>query len=384
MTGYVKEHDRIPFAQKSRKKPLEGVRIIDAGNMVAAPYTTVLLADFGANVIKIEHPKNGDGQRKLEPIKDGVPLWWKAIARNKRCITLDLSKPKGAAVLKDLTKPADVVAENYRPGTLERWGLGYDVLKAVNSRIILLRISGFGQTGPQRDRPGFGRIAEAMSGLTNLIGDPDGPPMSPGYPIGDLVAGMFGAFAIMMALYHRDLRQGEGQVIDLALYESVFRLLDFDPIQVSGPFYFDPFPLLAERGVAVPFFHYGMAGRMWGELYPNYGEEHMFGRILTPMEEMARFVMYNSWAGLGHRWLNDTLRVARDLKVNGIVNFIQVGCTAISGLNTLLAENSERELGIPTLNIEGRMLDATFFDQSEFETRMDVFIDSCLDRKAAV
>ncbi len=231
MTGYVKEHDRIPFAQKSRKKPLEGVRIIDAGNMVAAPYTTVLLADFGANVIKIEHPKNGDGQRKLEPIKDGVPLWWKAIARNKRCITLDLSKPKGAAVLKDLTKPADVVAENYRPGTLERWGLGYDVLKAVNSRIILLRISGFGQTGPQRDRPGFGRIAEAMSGLTNLIGDPDGPPMSPGYPIGDLVAGMFGAFAIMMALYHRDLRQGEGQVIDLALYESVFRLLDFDPIQ---------------------------------------------------------------------------------------------------------------------------------------------------------
>jgi benzoyl-CoA reductase/2-hydroxyglutaryl-CoA dehydratase subunit BcrC/BadD/HgdB len=153
---------------------------------------------------------------------------------------------------------------------------------------------------------------------------------------------------------------------------------------VSGPFYFDPFPLLAKRGVAVPYFQYGMAGRMWGTLYPNYGEEQMFGRTLTPMEEMARFVMYNSWAGLGNRWLDDTLRVARDLKVNGIINFIQVGCTAISGLNTVLAQNSERELGIPTLNIEGRMLDATFFDQSEFETRMDVFIDSCLDRKAAV
>ena len=231
MAGYAKEHYRFPLSQPKQKKPLQGVRVIDAGNMVAAPYSTVLLADFGADVIKIEHPKDGDGQRKLEPIKDGIPLWWKTIARNKRCVTLNLSKPEGAAVFKDLVRPADVVAENYRPGTLERWGLGYDELKAVNSRIILLRISGFGQTGPHRDRPGFGRIAEAMSGLTNLIGEPDGPPMSPGYPLGDLVAGLFGAFAIMMALYHRDQRQGEGQVIDLALYESIFRLLDFDPIQ---------------------------------------------------------------------------------------------------------------------------------------------------------
>ncbi|MCZ6451344.1 MAG: CoA transferase [Deltaproteobacteria bacterium] len=231
MAGYAKEHYRFPLSQPKQKKPLQGVRVIDAGNMVAAPYSTVLLADFGADVIKIEHPKDGDGQRKLEPIKDGIPLWWKTIARNKRCVTLNLSKPEGAAVFKDLVRPADVVAENYRPGTLERWGLGYDELKAVNSRIVLLRISGFGQTGPHRERPGFGRIAEAMSGLTNLIGEPEGPPMSPGYPLGDLVAGLFGAFAIMMALYHRDQRQGEGQVIDLALYESIFRLLDFDPIQ---------------------------------------------------------------------------------------------------------------------------------------------------------
>ena len=231
MAGYAKEHYRFPLSQPKQKKPLQGVRVIDAGNLVAAPYSTVLLADFGADVIKIEHPKDGDGQRKLEPIKDGIPLWWKTIARNKRCVTLNLSKPEGAAVFKDLVRPADVVAENYRPGTLERWGLGYDELKAVNSRIVLLRISGFGQTGPHRERPGFGRIAEAMSGLTNLIGEPEGPPMSPGYPLGDLVAGLFGAFAIMMALYHRDQRQGEGQVIDLALYESIFRLLDFDPIQ---------------------------------------------------------------------------------------------------------------------------------------------------------
>ncbi len=229
--GYIEGHYEFPLTRRSDRKPLDRVRIIDAGNMVAAPFATALLADFGADVIKIEHPKHGDGQRKLEPIKDGIPLWWKAIARNKRCITLDLSKPQGAAVFKDLTRNADVVAENYRPGTLERWGLGYEELKVANPRVVLLRISGFGQTGPSRDRPGFGRIAEAMSGLTNLIGEPDGPPMSPGYPLGDLIAGLFGAFSVMTALYHRDTRGGEGQVIDLALNEAVFRLLDFDPIQ---------------------------------------------------------------------------------------------------------------------------------------------------------
>jgi len=229
--GYIEGHYEFPLTRRSDRKPLDGVRIIDAGNMVAAPFATSLLADFGADVIKIEHPKHGDGQRKLEPIKDGIPLWWKAVARNKRCITLDLSKPQGAVVFKDLTHKADVVVENYRPGTLERWGLGYEELKVANPRIVLLRISGFGQTGPYRDRPGFGRTAEAMSGLTNLIGEPDGPPMSPGYPLGDLIAGLFGAFGVMTALYHRDARGGEGQVIDLALNEAVFRLLDFDPIQ---------------------------------------------------------------------------------------------------------------------------------------------------------
>ncbi len=216
---------------KSDRKPLTGVKIIDAGNMVAAPFATSLLADFGADVIKIEHPKGGDGQRKLEPIKDGIPLWWKAIARNKRCITLDLSKPEGADVFKEMVRNADVVAENYRPGTLERWGLGYEELRNVNPSLILLRISGFGQTGPYRDRPAFGRIAEAISGLTNLIGEPDGPPMSPGYPLGDLISGLFGAFSVMIALYNRDARSGEGQMIDLALNEAIFRLLDFDAIQ---------------------------------------------------------------------------------------------------------------------------------------------------------
>jgi crotonobetainyl-CoA:carnitine CoA-transferase CaiB-like acyl-CoA transferase len=231
MADYIKEHYDFPLSQKSAHKPLTGVRVIDAGNMVAAPFATVLLADFGADVIKIEHPKYGDGQRKLEPIMKGIPLWWKSVARNKRCITLDLGKPEGAEIFRQLAKGQDVIVENYRPGTFEKWGIGYEALRAVDPKIIFLRISGFGQTGPYKNRAGFGRVAEAMSGLTNLIGEPDGPPMSPGYPLGDLIAGIFGSLSIMMALYNRDLRGGEGQVIDLALYEAVFRFLDFDPIQ---------------------------------------------------------------------------------------------------------------------------------------------------------
>jgi succinyl-CoA--D-citramalate CoA-transferase len=227
----VKDDFEFPLSRKSHHKPLQGVRVIDAGNMIAAPFATVMLADFGADVIKIEHPRYGDTQRKLEPMKDGIPLWWKTEARNKRCITLDLGKPQGAQVFKDLIRGRDVVAENYRPGTFERWGLGYDVLKAIDPRIILLRVSGYGQTGPHRGRPGFGRLAEAIGGLANLIGEADGPPMLPGYPIGDAISGLLGAYSVMVALYHRDLGGGEGQVIDLALNEAVFRIFDFDAIQ---------------------------------------------------------------------------------------------------------------------------------------------------------
>ena len=227
-----KEPYAFPLARKSHNKPLKGVRVIDAGNMVAAPFATVLLADFGAEVIKIEHPEYGDGQRKLEPItKEGIPLWWKSVARNKRCITLNLGKPEGAEIFKELCRNCDVVVENYRPGTFERWGIGQDVIEAIDPRIVMLRISGFGQTGPYKNRAGFGRVAEAMAGLTNLIGEADGPPMTPGYPLGDLIAGIFGAFSVMVALYNRDAGGGNGQVIDLALFEAVFRLLDFDAIQ---------------------------------------------------------------------------------------------------------------------------------------------------------
>ncbi len=224
------ERERFPFAEPSAAKPLRGIRVIDAGNMVAGPFVGELMADFGAEVIKVEHPAMGDGQRRLEPIADGVPLWWKVIGRNKKCVTLDLGARGAAEVFADLVRRADVVVENYRPGTFERWGIGYETLRAVNPRLVLLRISGYGQSGPYRSRPGFGRVAEAVGGLANLIGEPDGPPMTAGIPLGDYISGLFGAYAVMVALHHRDAG-GEGQVIDLALYEAVFRLLEFDAIQ---------------------------------------------------------------------------------------------------------------------------------------------------------
>jgi crotonobetainyl-CoA:carnitine CoA-transferase CaiB-like acyl-CoA transferase len=231
--------DQLPFAQPSPKLPLAGVRIIDAGTMVSAPFAAVLLGDFGADVIKVEQPGVGDGVRKLAPFKfaengagETIPLWWKNSARNKRCVTLNFREKEAIAVFKDLAATADVVIENYRPGTFERWGLGFEELRKVNPRIIMLRISGYGQTGPLKNRAGFGRVAEAVGGLTNLIGEPEpGPPMTPGIPLGDLITGLMGAWATMMALYYRDARGGEGQVIDLGLYESIFRLLEFDPIQ---------------------------------------------------------------------------------------------------------------------------------------------------------
>lgn len=211
--------------------PLEGLKVLDIATLIAGPLTASLLGDFGAEVVKVEHP-NGDPLRSLAPFKDTngrkVPLWWKVCARNKKGITLNLSTKKGQSLLKQLVRDADIVVENFRPGTLERWNLGYETLKAVNPRLILLRISGFGQYGPYRKRPGFGRIAEAMSGLTYITGFPDKPPVHAGFPLADSIAGMFGAFAAIFAVYHRDVKgTGEGQFIDLGLYEPVFRMLEF-------------------------------------------------------------------------------------------------------------------------------------------------------------
>ena len=212
--------------------PLRGLRVIDAGQMIAAPLACTLLADFGADVIKIEHPTQGDAMRTRPPEKDGRSLWWKVIARNKRNITLNLSTAEGQALLKKLAATADVVVENYRPGTFERWGLGYDVLAAINPRLILVRVSGYGQTGPYSQRGGYGTVAEAFSGIPSFTGFPDKPPtLSSSFAQADSIAGTFAAMAMMFALYERDQGgSGKGQEVDVSLYEPMFRLAEAQTI----------------------------------------------------------------------------------------------------------------------------------------------------------
>ncbi len=204
--------------------PLSGLRVIDAGVLFAGPVIGTLLADFGADVIKIEHPR-GDALRTLGWQKNGVSLWWAFVSRNKRLVTANLGTPEGAELLKELIRDADVLIESYRPGTFERWGLGPDVLSRINPRLVIVRTSGFGQTGPYSPRPGFGTVAESVSGFAHINGQPDGPPTLPPFALGDGVASLFGTFATMFALYHRDTHAAPGQVIDLAIYEPLFWLL---------------------------------------------------------------------------------------------------------------------------------------------------------------
>jgi crotonobetainyl-CoA:carnitine CoA-transferase CaiB-like acyl-CoA transferase len=205
-------------------KPLEGMRVVEAATLFAAPIAGMLLGDYGADVIKIEHPRRPDPARGHGPSKDDVGLWFKTLARNKRLMTLDLSQPDGRDVFLRLAERSDVVLENFRPGTLERWGVGWDELSAVNPRLVLARVSGFGQTGPYAGRPGFGTLAEAMSGFAALNGEPDGPPLLPPLALADGVAGFATAFAIMVALRARE-ETGRGQVVDTSLVEPLLTLL---------------------------------------------------------------------------------------------------------------------------------------------------------------
>lgn len=209
-------------------KPLDGVRVLDIASFIAAPFAASIMSEFGADVIKIEHPKGGDpwrryGTKTAEPDRS---MAWLTEARNKNSITLNLNSEKGANLFKELVKNADVVCENFRPGTLEKWGLGWEVLSKINPKLVLLRVSGYGQTGPYKDRPGFARIAHAYGGLTYLSGMPGEIPVTPGSTsLGDYMTGMYGCIGIMMALRHRDAT-GQGQMVDCALYESIFRALD--------------------------------------------------------------------------------------------------------------------------------------------------------------
>ncbi len=208
---------------------LQGVRILDVSTLFAGPLAATILGDFGAEVIKIEHPR-GDPVRDHGHSKNGIPLWWKMLSRNKKTITLNLSHREGQALMVRLVESADVLIENFRPGTLERWNLAPDRLREINPRLVVARVTGFGQFGPYAGRPGFGTLAESMSGFAHITGEPDGPPTLPPFGLADGIAAQATANAVLMALYHRDAHGGSGQVIDLAIIEPILTILGPQPI----------------------------------------------------------------------------------------------------------------------------------------------------------
>jgi len=209
------------------RQALDGIRVLDVATLFAGPLAATFLADFGADVLKVEHPR-GDPARLHGHTKDGIGLWWKMLARNKRAITLYLGSPAGQDLFRHLVKDADVVVENFRPGTLERWGLGYDQLAEINPGLVLARVTGFGQLGPYARRPGFGTLAEAMSGFAHITGQPDGPPTLPPFGLADGIAALATAYAIMVALRARE-DTGRGQVVDLAIIEPILTILGGQP-----------------------------------------------------------------------------------------------------------------------------------------------------------
>jgi len=228
-------------------QPLDGVKVVDIANFLAGPIASMFLADFGADVVKVERPGTGDELRFWGNDKDGVGLMYKMVNRNKRSVTADLRTPLGVEIVKRLISDADIVIENYRKGTLERWGLGYDVLSEINPGLIMLRVTGFGQTGPNSHRPGFGTLAEGYSGYAYITGYPDRPPLLPGFGLADDSAGLMGAFLAMVALQYKN-RSSKGQVIDMAIYEPLFTLLGPQVVD------FDQLGLVQERnGSRLPF-----------------------------------------------------------------------------------------------------------------------------------
>ncbi|WP_107402022.1 CaiB/BaiF CoA transferase family protein [Streptomyces oceani] len=228
-----------PTAVPAATTPLRGLRVLDLATLFAGPLAATMLGDFGAEVIKVEHPERPDPSRGHGPAKDGVGLWWKLLGRNKRNVTLDLSTPGGRDVLLRMAAQSDVIVENFRPGTLEKWDLGWEELSAVNPRLVLARVTGFGQFGPYARRAGFGTLAEAMSGFAAVTGEPDGPPTLPPFGLADSVAALSTAYAVMTALHHRR-ESGRGQVVDMAIIEPMLTVLGPQPIWYDQLGYVQP------------------------------------------------------------------------------------------------------------------------------------------------
>ncbi len=305
----MKDGTTATAAETAQQEPgaLAGIRVLDIATFVAAPFCGTILADFGAEVIKIEQPGSGDALRKFgTPTECGDTLVWLSEARNKKTVTLDLRRPEGAELLRRLVAQSDVLLENFRPGTLEKWGLGYEELARINPGLVMLRISAYGQTGPKSGEPGFARIAHAFSGLSFLAGEADGPPVVPGSTsMADYTSGMWGAIGVLTALRARD-RSGQGQFIDLGLYESVFRLLD-----EMAPAYARDGTVRKRMGAdtinVVPHSHYRTASGEWVAL------------ACTSDKMFERFAALIGDADLATRFPTSTDRVRHRDEVNGIV-----------------------------------------------------------------
>ena len=263
------------------KLPLAGIRVLDISNFLAAPMAGMFLADFGAEVVKVERPGGGDEMRLWGNNKNGVGLYYKVINRNKKSVTLDLRTPFGRDAVLKLARNTDVVIENYRPGTLEKWGLGYAALAEGNPGLVLVRVSGFGQTGPNSHRPGFGTLAEAYAGFAHINGEAEGPPLLPGFGLADSTTGLMGAFLAMVALKGREANGGRGQVVDLAIYETLFTLLgpqvvDFDQLGLVQQRSGSRLPFTAPRNT------YRTRDRRWVSMAGS--AQSIFVRVLAALE----------------------------------------------------------------------------------------------------
>ncbi len=309
-TAQSSAHATAPAA--AAPLPLAGLRVIDMATVIAAPFCATLLGEFGADVLKVEHPDGGDALRRFgTPSARGDTLTWLSESRNKRSLTLDLRQKEGAEIFKGLVAQTDVVCENFRTGTLEKWGLGWDVLREINPRLVMLRVTGYGQTGPYKDRPGFARVAHAVGGLAYLAGMPKGTPMTPGSTtLGDYMTGLYGCLGVMLALRHRDLT-GEGQYVDAALYESVFRCTE----ELAPAFAM--YGVVRERAgsshndFAVPHGHFSTKDGKWVAI--SCATDLLFARLAKAMgrPELATAETYGEQkTRLAHR--HDVNEIVRD------------------------------------------------------------------------
>ena len=315
--------------------PLNGIRILDVATFIAGPFCATLLAEFGADVIKVEMPGRGDPMRQMGQQRNGVGLTWAQEARNRRGITCDMRHPTGQRLARELAGHCDVLVENFRPGTMERWNLGYDALSDINPRLVMVRVSGYGQTGPYSEKPGFGRVAQAYGGLTYLAGFPDRPPVTPGSPtIADYLAGLYGAYSTLVALEHRRTT-GRGQAIDISLFEGVFRILDNLTIA------YQKLGLVRERsGTAtanvVPHNHYPTRDGKWVAVACT--TDRIFERLA---EAMGR-------AGMGNdpRYATGAARVKNREEVDAAVS----AWTRTLDVDDLVRELDDREVPVSPIN----------------------------------